>query len=275
MTFPFAGDMEGHSQTFPKVQVPNELERVTTVTYDSAGNALSSQEEKVWNKLVSGFPAADNSLFTFGTLDFTGFQAVLELLKTRSDTKIVSNPRITTLNNMMASIMVGKIVPIPKYEYSKETGNQVISGYADQNVGITLIVTPTINEQGYVTLKINPKVEDIIGSTGPNGERPVIATRSAETTVMIKDGRTLVIGGLISENKLKIKKGIPFLGSLPVLDLFFGNKQDTLSRTELLVFITPHIINEEEFSSEEMAKIENSLRGISEKSTRKEKGAKK
>jgi len=273
-TVPFAGDMEGNARTFPKVQVPSELERLDTITYDTLGNAVHTQEEKVWNKLSSGFPAVSSGLFTFGTLDFTGFQAVLELLKSRSDTKIVSNPRITTLNNMVASIMVGKIVPIPTYGYSKETGNQIISGYADQNVGITLVVTPTINEQGYVTLKINPKVEDIIGSTGPNGERPVIATRSAETTVMIKDGRTLVIGGLISENKLKTKKGFPFLGSLPVLDLIFGNKQDTLSKTELLIFITPHIIKDDEFSPDEIAKIEKRLKGVTERPAKQEKNKK-
>jgi type IV pilus assembly protein PilQ len=135
--------------------------------------------------------------FVFGTLDFTSFQAVLEILNSRSDTKIVSNPSITTINNKEAKILVGTIVPIPIYEYSKEAGTRVISGYIDQEVGIKLLVTPNINEQDYVTLDIKPSVDEITGWTGPDNERPIISTRTAETKVMIKDGQTLVIGGLI------------------------------------------------------------------------------
>ncbi|RJO63974.1 MAG: type IV pilus secretin PilQ [Candidatus Omnitrophota bacterium] len=245
-TWPFTGEIKGAgSKYFPKTTVPTSLVREATTTYSETGAVVgTSYSENTYHSLVAGFPDVPTGLFTFGTLDMTGLQAVLEVLKSSSDTKIISNPRITTLNNQEAKILVGKVVPIPKYEYSKETGALSISGYEDKEVGVKLIVTPNINEQEYVTLSVKPSVEAIIGSTGPNGERPVISTRSAETNVMIKNGQTLVIGGLISEDKIKSKNGIPILGSLPLLKYLFGRKEDTITKTEMLIFITPHIIRE-------------------------------
>ncbi|MCM8782154.1 MAG: hypothetical protein NC828_03795 [Candidatus Omnitrophica bacterium] len=193
----------------------------------------------------SSFPGATADQFTFGTLDFSQFQAVLEVLKSRADTKIVSNPRITTLNNQEANIIVGTVVPIPTYSYSTESGTRVISGYQDQRIGVKLTVTPNINEQSYITLNIKPNVEEIAGWTGPGNERPIISTRGAEAKVMIKDGQTLVMGGLISEKKIKSDKKVPFLGDLPIIGtLLFTKKSETVDKTDLLIFITPRIVKE-------------------------------
>jgi len=166
----------------------------------------------------------------------------LEILNSRTDTNIISNPRITTLNNQEAKIIVGTIVPIPLYEYSTDTGTRIISGYENQKIGVQLVVTPNINEQKYITLDVVPSVDEITGWTGPDNERPIISTRSATTKVMIKDGQTLVIGGLISEKKVKYKKKVPILGDIPILGLLFTKKEDTVDKTDLLIFITPRII---------------------------------
>lgn len=211
------------------------------------------------------FPVADYDKgalrgdFTFGTLDFTQFQAVLEILKSRSDTKTLSNPRITTINNQEAEMFVGSIVPIPIYDYTTQTGAITIKGYEDKKVGIRLTVTPNINEQNYITLNIKPSVDEITGWTGPNNERPIIASRSAETRVMIKDGQTLVMGGLISEKKIRSKKGFPILKDIPILDFVFAKREDTLDKTELLIFITPRIVKEGGLTPEEIAKLEKEL----------------
>ncbi len=252
--FPFS-EKVNDSKLFPKIKAPAELERVSTVETSSTGDSTVSQEEKVWNELVRGFPEASSSLYTFGSLDFTGVQIVLNFLKGRSGTKIIASPSITTLNNQQASMFVGRIVPIPTYEFSKETGTQIISGYQDQQIGINLLVTPNINERSFITLKVAPQVQEIVGSTGPNGERPVMSTRSADTTVMVKDGHTLVIGGLIQENKTDAKRGIPFIGELPVLDLIFGSKSKQQQRTELIIFITPRIVDEARASEAELERI--------------------
>ncbi|MDD5595328.1 MAG: hypothetical protein PHY94_03675, partial [Candidatus Omnitrophica bacterium] len=85
------------------------------------------------------------------------------------------------------------------------------------------------------------------------------STRNAETNVMIKDGQTLVIGGLISENKIKYNKKVPILGDIPGLKYFFSKKEDTINRTELLIFITPHIVKEKDFNPIEIAKLQSDL----------------
>lgn len=206
------------------------------------------------------FPYATKDDFTFGSLDFTSFQAVLEALSSRSDTNVLSNPRITTINNQEAKMLVGTIVPVPIYSYSKETGTTVVSGYENLEIGIKLAVTPTINEQDYITLKIKPNVDEISSwQNFGSAQLPITSTRSAEAKVMIKDGHTIVMGGLISQKTIKSRKGIPILRRIPVLDLVFGKKEDTLDKTELLIFITPRIIRDGELSKEDALKLEEKL----------------
>ena len=257
-TFPFStDDYKGDfNKMFPKVESPSSLERVTTTSYSETGVPLSTTTtEQLFHTLERGFPDASNSLFTFGTLSFDQTKIILEILDQRTDTKVLSNPRITTLNNQQARILVGSVVPIPNYEYSKDTGTRVVSGYTDQQIGIGLTVTPNINEQKYITLNVKPAIDQITGFTGPNNERPIISTRNAETNVMVKDGQTLVIGGLIAEKKIKYKKKVPILGDIPVLDYIFSKKEDSVDRTELLIFITPHIVTGSSLSDEMIAKL--------------------
>ena len=259
-TFPFqTEEYRGTGKKMlPAVQKPVSIERVTTTSYSETGIPLSTTTtEQLFHQLARGFPDVATDTFLFGTLDFSQFSTVLEILSQRTDTKVLSNPRITTLNNREAKILVGSIVPIPNYEYSKDTGTRVVSGYTDQRIGIGLTVTPNINEQDYITLNLKPTIDQITGFTGPNNERPIISTRYAETSVMVKDGQTLVIGGLISEKKIKYKKKIPILGDIPILDYLFSKKEDTIDRTELLIFITPHIIKEADFN---LARSEETIR---------------
>ena len=271
-TFPFQTDeaYEGTGKKMlPKVQVPDRLDVQTTTALDEAGNPVTTTTETLLHKLIDAFPEVTSSAFQFGALDFSQVKAVLEVLSSRSDTKILSNPRITTLNNQEAKILVGTVVPIPNYEYSKDTGTRVVSGYTEQQIGVGLTVTPSINEKDYITLNLNPTIDEITGWTGPNNERPIISTRNAETKVMIRDGQTLVIGGLISEKKLKSKKKIPILGDIPILDYIFSKKEDTIDKTELLIFVTPHIIKEAMSPPAEVAKLEKRLLGESKEAIEK------
>ncbi|MDP2906044.1 MAG: secretin N-terminal domain-containing protein [Candidatus Omnitrophota bacterium] len=265
ITWPYMANAKGVQQDYlPLAQSPSTLERTTTSQTDAqTGNIINTTStETLFHKLVNGFPEVPSNLFTFGTLNFTEMAAVMEILAQRTDSKILSNPRIVTLNNREAKILVGSIVPIPNYEYSKDTGTRVVSGYTDQEIGVGLSVIPNINERDYITLNVRPTIDQIIGYTGPNNERPIISTRNAETNVMIKDGQTLVIGGLISEKKTKYKKKIPILGDIPGLDFLFSKKEDTIERTELLIFISPHIIREGDFREanlKETEKIEKEM----------------
>jgi len=251
-SFPFqTDDYKGTgNKMFPIIEQPDHMETTTTTSQSETGVVLSTTTtQEIFNRLVRGFPEVNVNAFTYGTLDFSQFQTVLEILKKRTDTKVLSNPRITTLNNQEAEILVGSIVPIPNYEYSKDTGTRVVSGYTDQKIGIGLTVTPNINEEDYVTLIVKPTIDQITGFTGPNNERPIISTRNAQTNVMIKDGETLVIGGLIAEKKIEFEKKVPILGDIPIIKYLFTKKEDSINRTELLIFITPYIVRDSQIGS--------------------------
>ena len=216
----------------------------TVANYPNGADGLGSRSK--------GFPYVDytqdifKNSFTFGTLDFSQFRAVLEMLKKRADTNIVSNPRIATLNNNPAYIIVGQTINMPKYERNSTTGMMEVSGYDAKDLGIKLKVTPHINEKGEITVDIAPEISDFLrydtldASSGIVA--PVFSSRQANTKVMIKDQDTIFIGGMIKENIVDVKKPIPFIGDLlgdvPIIGLLVSKKEKVKQKTELIFFIT-------------------------------------
>ena len=206
-----------------------------------------------------GFPYIDytqdifKNSFTFGTLDFSQFRAVLEMIKKRADTNVVSNPRIATLNNNPAYIIVGQTINMPKYERNSTTGKMEVSGYDAKDLGIKLKVTPHINEKNEITVDISPEISDFLrydtldASSGIVA--PVFSSRQANTKVMIKDQETIFIGGMIKENIVDVKKPVPFIGDLlgdvPYLGLLVSKKEKVKQKTELIFFITVKLMKAE------------------------------
>lgn len=189
------------------------------------------------------FPAAAGGLFTFGTVDFSQMQSVLEMLKSRTDTNILSNPRIVTLDNKEAVIEVGTQNPIPAYGANPETGALQVIDLDWINIGINFSVTPHVNNAGYVTLDVEPEVSSTNGAVVfENISVPLISTERAKTSVMVADGDTLVIAGLIKDTTTDTKKKTPILGDIPILGLAFQKKDKTIAKTDLIIFITPHIV---------------------------------
>jgi type IV pilus assembly protein PilQ len=203
-----------------------------------------------------GFPYIDytqdifKDTFTFGTLDFSEFKAVLEFIKSRSDTNIVSNPRIATLNNNPANIIVGQTINLPKYERNSTTGKMELSGYESKDLGIKLKVTPHVNENNEIVVEIAPEISDFVrydtldASSGIVA--PVFSSRQANTKIMIRDGDTIFIGGMIKERIIDSKKKVPFLGDLlgdvPYVGLLVTKKDKIKEKTELIFFITVRIM---------------------------------
>jgi len=186
-------------------------------------------------------PAADDVVY--GTLNFTEFQVVLELLKNRTDTNILSNPKIVTLDNMPARIEVGTKHPIPEFGANSETGALQTTGIKYENIGINFTVTPHVNNNEYVTLELTPEVSEVTGTRSFQGiDVPLISTEEVSTTVMVKDGDTLVIAGLITDKLVDTKKKVPILGDIPLVGLLFQKTNKTVTKTDLIIFITPHII---------------------------------
>ena len=178
------------------------------------------------------------------------YKAILDLLRTIGDTKILSSPRIMALNNQEAKILVGTKDAYITSATSQAGDTSVTSQTVNfVDVGIKLYVTPTINRDGFVTMKIKPEISSAtrtdITSEGQITQIPIVTTSESETTVMVKDGVTIIIGGLRKDERLKTVKKIPLIGDIPLLGFFFRSTSDELKKTELVILLTPHIMSGE------------------------------
>ncbi|MCX5781600.1 MAG: type IV pilus secretin PilQ [Elusimicrobia bacterium] len=162
--------------------------------------------------------------------------AVLSALQQKGLSKLLSSPKVTTINNKEAKILIGQKIPYTTTTISV-SGSTQQTNFLD--VGIKLTVTPTINVDQKITLAVHPEVSLYIRAD-PAG--PVIGTREANTTVLVNNGETVVIGGLITDEDRKLATQVPILGDIPIIGTLFKRTLTSKDRTELLVFITPQIV---------------------------------
>jgi type IV pilus assembly protein PilQ len=158
--------------------------------------------------------------------------------------KVLSDPKVATLNNKAANI---KITDQTHYDQQTVTTANGIStvahAYTNVDTGITLTVTPTITSDGRISMHVAPSVVQLSGT--PDGvSPPPTATRSTDTNVIVKDGETIVIGGLIHDTQSDTVYKVPLLGDIPVLGYLFKKKSVSRSRMELLIFVTPRVIED-------------------------------
>lgn len=178
-------------------------------------------------------PSATVRFGVFGT--DADFEATLQMLETEGKAKIISNPRIVTADNKLARIIVGKKVPLV---VADEAGNAITQL---TTIGIKLEVTPHINQDGRVTLDLFPEVSDLSSQATVQGGI-IIVTSQAETRVIVKDGETAVIGGLIRTNEGHVHRGVPILMDIPLLGYLFRSTNTVIEERELIIFVTPKII---------------------------------
>lgn len=182
----------------------------------------------------------------WGKLSVQELSLVLDLLKKTDNTKIISDPHITTLENHEAEIGVETVYPIQTINrFSEGAVIQDIVTFQDVKVGITLKVTPRINVDGKITLEVNPTIEDIIGYAGTEegNRKPIKTARTVKTRITVDDGETIALGGLLKENEIKIEQKVPLLGYIPILGrLLFTNKSIEKKTTDLIILITPRIV---------------------------------
>lgn len=163
-------------------------------------------------------------------------QLALRALDQEGKGKVLSNPKIITVSNREAKILVGDKVPYKITTVSAE-GQTESTGYID--VGIKLLVIPIVNPDNKITLKVHPEVSFVKEF---REEGPWVSTREADTEVLVRSGETIVIGGLIKEEETEAMSKIPLLGDLPVLGYLFSRKESRKEKTELIVFITPTLL---------------------------------
>lgn len=203
--------------------------------------------------------AEESSLLSGGQFVLNSFtikhwvaDATIDALISKQKAHLLASPSITTLNNHEAKIIIGE-----KYPYREETqtpvGTTETTTFVD--VGTSLSVTPRVSDDDYVTMVIHPEVSSV---TAELDAGPRITTREADTVVRVRDGETVVIGGLIKNQNDGIRSRIPILGSIPIIGFLFSNKSEDKIQTELAVFITPHIMR-----PGEKAKIETKFESVS------------
>jgi general secretion pathway protein D len=178
---------------------------------------------------------------------FGDVQVALQALKNITDVQIVSAPKLLILDRQQASFQVGDLVPtITQSATSVITaGAPVVNNVQYQPTGVILTVTPHINSGGLVTLDIEQEVSDVVPTTTSTINSPTFQQRRIKTKVMIQDGETISLAGLISEKKTQGNSGVPYLQDIPVLGTLFSTKTNNRDRTELLVLLTPHVVHDQ------------------------------
>jgi general secretion pathway protein D len=157
---------------------------------------------------------------------------------------IIAKPQIITMDNKQAEIKVGKNVPYVTREDTDSTNiNRTVRTYDYRDVGVTLKLTPQINQEGGVRMEIFQELTQLVPGTGADKYAPSTFKRSASTSVMVKDGETMVIGGLIGDNLTLGNSKVPMLGDIPLLGYFFKTLDRNREKTNVYIFITPRVID--------------------------------
>jgi type IV pilus assembly protein PilQ len=171
-----------------------------------------------------------------GTVQSWGdLSVVLDALEKDNKANIISNPRITTADNQEARIMVGKEIPLI---VSDEAGNAITEL---KKIGVILRCTPHVNTDGTITMDLHPELSDLSSQATVQGG-VIITLQEADTRVVVRDGETAVIGGLISESDTRVRNGVPVLKDMPLLGPLFRYQSETKKKRELIIFVTPKLV---------------------------------
>jgi len=196
----------------------------------------------------SGRPASTTGL-ALGSIDFSSFTAMLRAHEGDNAMRMLANPRLLVFNNHSASILVGERYPLLEANIT-DFGTLTESFDTYIPIGVQLEVTPTVMMDGRISMMVHPSTsslgDDVIGTTGLRVAR--INTRELDTRVIVQDGQTIVLGGLISDRKARTVNKLPGLGDLPVFSIFFRQESPVAERVDLLIFLTVRVEGSEEIS---------------------------
>ncbi len=190
---------------------------------------------------------AQSVLGQFAILSIPQLSATLRLLNEDTDAEFLANPRIVAANNQKAVIKITRAQPVPQLNFNEQTAQAVFSGFQDKEFGNSLTVTPSINKDNFVTLAVQPEISNKVGDAtfsfgGATVFSPIIDKRTFDSNVLIKSGDTLAIGGLLQDEVSKGRTKVPVLGDIPILGYAFQERVNQRTKRNLLVFVTPTIV---------------------------------
>ncbi|HOF86615.1 MAG TPA: secretin N-terminal domain-containing protein [Armatimonadota bacterium] len=215
------------------------------VEWNWANDPHGVNHDPTKHDVKTAFSLAEEKLGMKYSVISANLQSLLHALTTRSNVKVYSTPSITTADNVPATISIGQDVPF--VSSSEQTSNGNLRQTVEfKNVSISLNVTPRISQNSnMISLDVQQTINELIGRV-EELNAPIIANRQAKKTVMVNDGQTIVIGGIIKQNTENVNSGVPVLSKLPLLGGLFKSRANKAQQSELMVFLTPHILRDEE-----------------------------
>lgn len=185
--------------------------------------------------------------FSYMFANHSNIQVVLNALENVTHVEVISSPKIMVLNNLTATLQVGDQVPVETAQSVSTTVGDapIVNSIEYEDTGVILKVTPRVNRGGVVMMDISQEVSAVDASVATDGvNSPTIAQRKIESSIAIQDGQTIALGGLITDDKSKGKAGLPLLQDIPILGNLFRTTNLSHDRTELIVLITPHVVDD-------------------------------
>ncbi len=214
----------------------------------STGNSTS---------LLSTFPG-------FSFVSVGGPRLVLDALESITKVNVLSSPQLMVLDNQTAELSVGSEVPVATRQQQSTTGGDanLVNTIQFRDTGIILRVTPRVSSGGSINLEIEQEVSSVSTGTEAGSLTPTITQRKIKSSIVIQSGETVVLGGLISEDDSNTSSGIPFLQSIPFLGALFSNKTTDSSRTELIVLISPKLVQNAAAARSVTKELRDRLKGL-------------
>jgi len=187
----------------------------------------------------------------FAILSAPQMSVTLQALNEDSDAEFLANPRVVTADNMQANIEITRAQPVPSLTFNAQDASYQFSGFQDKTFGNKLVVKPSVNKDDFITLFVRPEISNKVGDQGfvPPGATqpilsPIIDKRTLDANVLIKSGDTLAIGGLLQDEVTKSRTKVPLVGDIPIIGYVFQSRTNIRTKRNLLVFVTPTIIDQ-------------------------------
>jgi len=232
----------------PQVLIQVLLAEVTLDSMDDWGVDMEFRASSNNVSAVGGFGLASAFVTGMGVpslaIASSDFDLLIRAMQSQGRLQVLSSPSVMAANNETAFIQVGETIRLPT-DVSVTDAGRTLTSVAAEEIGVILNVTPSINPDGFVRMVISPEISNLSARTtriSEDFESPIITKRTAETTVTVFDGQTIVIGGLISDRFERRDRKVPLLGDIPFLGNLFRSMTEETTKTELLIVLTPHVI---------------------------------
>lgn len=257
-TFNFGGSTLGTNTIVNAQNVTTNPDGTVTTTPRLDANGIPIQAVGVGSLPAAVNPPIDflrnasNGLSAIGgqfaILSVPAMSLTMRMLNEDADAEFLANPRIVTADNQQAKIEITRNQPVPQLNFNEQTATAVFGGFQDKKFGNTLVVRPSVNKDSFVTLSVKPEISNKVGDSvfnfaGAQVASPVIDTRTLDSNVLIKSGDTLAIGGLLQDEQTKARSKVPVLGDIPIVGYFFQERLNARTKRNLLVFVTPTILD--------------------------------